>query len=1121
VSTEVRSRRAGGDKWSKRILKLLFGGLITGLCLWLFLVLGGYALRRLAVAQIIELTGAKVSAESVNINLKGWVFIRSLSVDPHQPGAHSNTILKAERVDARFDVGSLLLLHPRIEQIRVRDFVFDALYDMDLGTWNTSALNMAVPGMGAVEPVVRLERGTLRYGKVSGGRVQIVAAVPVEAGFAPSKEVTDGYSFSISTAERPYYGTSTLKGLWRPGSVTVTGSISSADVGAFERVWTVRVLAGQLLYDEDSNYSLKLRIKDLLSTHRPGWGTFALDSRDFLGSTNPFTALQHFFDRYRPAGRADLNLNVTGNFNDPGSGTCEGTVICKDVSVCDRKFSYGLEDIAGRIDFNNEHIELRGLVGHHGDVEVTVNGWSRGFGDQKSCEIEIASENMALDKDLYNALRDKRQEFWSAFSPSGTVAIKYRISRASGRDEEKTLAVELRGAEAVYRGFPYPLKNLRGSLFFKQDEITASGIVSESEGCKIAIDGKLIRGSGVHPWYEFVINGQDVPLDATLAEALPERQKRFFRRLDMKGLADVKVTVTPRQNKFEEPDFVAHVLFKQASLGFGIAQNGLSSGAGGESEFVLPVSDIDAKAVITPKLIGIEELRGLYGDSPVSVRGRVWPADETRPVRYCLLLGAERLKLSDELTGVLPSAARKIFSKLEPAGRINLSANVNRDGRDCPAFRVIVDCLGNSIRLPLNAEGTTYPLRKITGGITITSDNITLKQLTAVPGRPDAAAEEPSLTIDGQIRLNGSSFDEASLRLSGDNICLESCLGEALPDCIRPLYVKLQPDGRIDLDLRALEIRSVDGDQRKVRFEGGAALKGCNLKVRPRVSELSATLEMKGSYSSEAGIESGEVLISGGRGKIKGKTLEDLKANIVYDCDRQSWLSRELIADFYGGPLTGRFELKQAAGAALEYLLEVGFEDVDLQKLLADGEKPERLHTTGQMGGLLCVTGKTIPQAGGGTNDLSETGSRTGRCRLTITDMQVGRLSPFAKLLYVLRLTEPQDFAFERLVVDSYIKDDKVILENMDLSGQAVAFNGSGRMDLAQENVSLVLYARGQRTALSKPSILQSLTESLGSAMVRLEVTGSLYDPVVVTKPLPVIDDALGIFGANRPVPAL
>ena len=130
--------------------------------------------------------------------------------------------------------------------------------------------------------------------------------------------------------------------------------------------------------------------------------------------------------------------------------------------------------------------------------------------------------------------------------------------------------------------------------------------------------------------------------------------------------------------------------------------------------------------------------------------------------------------------------------------------------------------------------------------------------------------------------------------------------------------------------------------------------------------------------------------------------------------------------------------------------------------------------------------------------------------------MEVGKLSPLAKLLYVLKLTEPKDFAFEQMVVDSYIKGDKLLFEKFDLSGQAIAFSGSGWMDLAGDNVDLVLTARGKRLAAAEPSVVQSLAEGLGQAVVRVEVTGNVHDPQVTTRTLPVIEDSLKILGTKR-----
>jgi hypothetical protein len=127
--------------------------------------------------------------------------------------------------------------------------------------------------------------------------------------------------------------------------------------------------------------------------------------------------------------------------------------------------------------------------------------------------------------------------------------------------------------------------------------------------------------------------------------------------------------------------------------------------------------------------------------------------------------------------------------------------------------------------------------------------------------------------------------------------------------------------------------------------------------------------------------------------------------------------------------------------------------------------------------------------------------------------MEVGRLSPISKILLVLNLNEPTDYAFERMLVDSYIRGDVIEFEKFDLSGKSVAFTGSGNLDLKSHEVDLELTARGKRLAGTEPGILESLTEGLGRGVVRMDVKGDIYDPDVTTTTLPVLEATLGILG--------
>ena len=998
----------------------------------------GRALRHIAIGQIAELTNAKIKTKSVKFNFDGSVVIEKLVISPHQEQKYDDAILKAERVYARFGIGSLLLLHPRLKKISVTDFVVDAQYDLDTGRWNVAALKIKVPKSGSEKmPVVHLEGGTLQYSKISNGKVKVAVSVPLKARFEFDEETQDGYNFEITTATMASgFGKSHLTGHWKPGRITIAGGISSADVPALEMTWIIDVLAAEFQYNQSNNYSLELTIKDLQSKSSPSLDKFASVGPSFFNKSGTFTALQRFFNQYRPRGQVDIKLETSGNLGRLSESTLAGKVYCKDVSICDRKFPYVIEHLIGEVDFTERGFELKNLTGRHNDVNLALNGWSEDFGPDWQYQIQITSDNIALDNDLYDVLSTEQKEFWSAFSPSGVAAIDYRLYRQSETDKGRILGVKLFGAEATYRRFPYPLKNLTGELFFDDERIVVSDLVSQLNERKITLNGKVTERNTERPIYDVLIKANNIPLDSTLAAALPTEQKRLYSDFDMTGLADAEVKIfTPEQGS-GPPGFIADVSFKKTTLTVPVFENSkINAESTKVNQSPLVISDISAKTVFTPDLIRIENLTGRYGKSLVSLTGRIWPGEEAKKPGYCLSLRAEQVELNDDLIGLLPTSLKKIVSGLQPEGKINLSVNLNKAGRDdCPDYKLIVDCLDNSV----NFKPFPYPLKDITGRLIITTDSIKLEDITAT-----AADNIQEIANTSLVKLNG-------------------------------------------------EIALADNAFSGVWFQ-------------PSAGDITLTAESL---------------------KIKGKSLTGLRADIYYDPDVESWVAKNLIADCYGGRLAGKLELKSPAGAPPEYVLQVSFDNIDLKQFLSDaihnseveirpatlGLDQTRLrrakfkgYTSGRMSGSLSVraaVGESLP--------------RIGRCRLAISDIQVGKLSPLVKLLQ-LKLTESEQFAFDRMLVDSYIKNDRLFFRQVDLAGKDAAFTGSGWMDLQSRNVDLILFARGHhRLATAEPSVLQSLAESLGGAVVRMEITGNVYDPHVETKTFPVIKDSLRILGTPR-----
>jgi len=1080
---------------SKGVIRWLAEFLILVVLLWLFFILAGRALCHIALSQIAELTNTKIKTESVNFHTDGSVLIKELVISPYEKRSDDDTILKAQTVYARFSLTSLLLLRPRLKVIDVNDFAFNAQYDLDTGWWNLSALTIKPPkGTSGKMPRIHLKAGTLQYSKISNGKVEVALSVPINAKFGFDEETQKGYSFEINTATLiSGYGNSHLAGFWKPGSVTIGGGISSVLVPELEMAWIIEVVAAELKYDKNNDFSLKLRIKDLHSKSSPSLYKLALVGPAFLEKSSPFAALQKFFNRYQPYGQVDIDLDATGNLNRLSESTLSGEVYCKDVAFCYFNFPYTVEHLNGRIDFTENSVTLNDLKGKHGNAELSFNGRTWDFGPDWKYEIGITSDNIALDNDLYSVLNTKQKEFWSAFSPNGFAAIDYQLNRFSQMDGKKKLTVDLREAEAVYRRFPYPLKNLTGRLFFGHGNVIFSDVVSQVNECTININGEVATDSDSNSVYDISVKVNNVPLDSTLEASLPDGQRNLYNQIHPTGLADGLIKISGRGS--EPAAFTADLSFKKASLV--------------SDRFSSPVSDISANAVFTPDLITVRDFSGRYGDGLVSLAGRIWPDRDSRQSRYQLSLNFEQIMLNDDLFSFVPESLKKIVTELKPQGKLNLVVDLNKESQAIPLdYRVTMDCLGDSADFPQ----LPFPLKDITGSLSITKDSITLENIAAALDDNISATEDNStIKLNGRIALADNSFSSALLDISAKDMFLDECLITFLPQHIEPLYDELSPAGRFDLDFENVRVLPADDGQKSVDFTGDIKFENCSFKLSDAETELDAVLTIKGLYNTGEGLSNCQATVDGGTLRIQGKSFTNLKADILYDPDLRRWSTEDLIADYYGGKSIGKFELKQPDGKASEYLLQVVFNNIDLQQFLSDTkdkEIEENRYTSGRMNGLLSVNAR-----------IGDSSSRLGVCKLSMRDMQFGKLSPLGKLLQVLKRTESKDFAFDKMFVDSYIRRNDLLVKKLDLSGQAVAFYGSGLMDLKTRNVDLVLTARGRRLATDDPSVWQSLTEGLGRAVIKMKVTGDFYDPDVQTEALPVIRETLRILGKKPDTP--
>lgn len=1075
---------------------LLYGALCVLALLALVVTLGLWVIQTLpvtALTQIGRLTNTQLEMQSCVIDLDGSVNIQDLVVYPRDPNLPR--VMKAATVYAKFDRRSLLRLRPSLKEIVVRGFVFDARYNLDTGRWNIGSLRInAPPGKGGQMPVVSLEEGTLQYSTIAQAkaRAEIITSVPVDARFRLDEKTDRGYHFEVKTGRiKDKLGDSKLDVFWEPGVLTLAGGIASSSGPALDRSVSIYKMAAELEYDSDQDFQLDLRITDLYSSPVDQNDTLKLV---FPGRENPLAGLQEFFYRYRPSGKIDVQMEAQGNLADLASSHIGGLIECKDLKVCDRRFNYPLDHLNGSISFSNNTIDSNGLTARHQDVPLHIEFSLLGRGPDSQYKLRVTSEKMRLDEDLYRALNERTQRAWRQVDPQGYVAIDYQRIRPSPPGRQRKLSVDLLDTFATYRGFPYPLKNLTGHIEFGEDHITLTDVVSQTESMSVQLNG-VIRNYGTsHPEHDLRVTATSLPLDNTLGQALSPQQRSAYKALQIKGATHANVSIRTDPNSAKPASVYTTLSFQDASI--------LAPG------IQTPFEHIYGRAELSARSIALQDLEGQYLGNPVRMSGRITLNREAKPKAFSLDISSDSMRVDDFITA-LPQKAAQAIAKLQARGKIALRAQLSRGDPNEPIkYQADVDCLSNSMRF----ERFPYPFRDITGKLIVNNKQCLVQGINAFPDTAaPASAPVGALFVNGQIAYPEGTIHTGSFQVSGENLPFDGTLAQALPENVRGPFAQLRPSGQFKLSPTDIRFSVGADGVLYVDYVTNVHLQDASLKLSEVEAKLRGSLEATGHLESPTGMRRGFIVVSLNSLAVNHKEITDLHTVLTYDPTLRTWRSSDLRGKLYGGKILGQFSLQGTASEPALCKMQIGVANMNLQDFLqasADKDAPVKKQTSGTANGTISFS-----------TTLGSRASRMGRCTFHVTDMQAGKVSPLAKLLSSLGRTESHDHAFERLQVDSYIRDEVLFIETLDIAGNAIALQGSGNLHLPTGQLNLAMIARGQRgkrISVNEPSVLQSLTEGLMGAVVQVEFTGHFSNPEFTTRALPLLENSFKLLGTPR-----
>ncbi len=1055
----------------RRFLQRLVWLLVIGYIVWVLIgTVGDQILLPIAQRQISELTGAKVGIGSVDLTNYGVVRMNQLTISAETtlPGRpiSDELLLEAQQLEGRFSLTSLLLFHPRLREIRLKEFVANVEYDMDRDEWNLSRLDLARPDLPGPVPHLVAERGILKLRMVQKGRVRPLAVLGITGSFIPVKGKSNAFSYYIGVDSRLGYGGSELRGILKTGKqteLTCNGRILMGASPIFENTWDIQDIDASLelkhgdvairrlscrvgqhcqlailgsIHHFPRSPELKVGVKltdwSLGLEPHPNTLVYSLPIREWLGYP-----LRQFLEHYQPRGRGDIDIDCSGPLLEPGRITLHGIIRCRDISILYEKFPYRLDGMNGVIEVTQNSAIFESLAARHGPVSLNVSGMVVGQGARGSHDVRITSSEMRLDADLYKALNDQQKALWFAFSPSGPAKIDYQYSKKGFDPPQTRLDVELTGTEAIYQHFPYPLRKLTGRVLIEKNQFTLEKVVSKYEGKTIELNGQITEIDTERPRFQMVIDANDIPIDSTLKEALTEKQREFYDNFEVDALTDVRVKIFPNEAGRRTVEYIASATIRGATLIF--------------EKFPLPLTEVYAEAELTPDVVVIRQMTGRNGSADVRLSGQVWPPNESRnQMGYCLSLSAERLQVRQPWLKALPPKAVEIIEQLRPDGQVNLSAQISASvpQGSCTENRIQIQCLGNEVHY----SQFPYPVRNLTGSITISPHRVEVQ---------DLRAENMTLTQDSLAKMDGP---------------------------LRSLLESIRPNGTIDIAIpKAVYVRDETG-QGRLDFSAVMDFRQCSFGQGDFLTRCTGSLKLDGAYQPGAGPLDTNGTVHVNTLAVRGRDLNRLQGTFMYDSARKVFLSRDFSAECHDGKILGNLELGTDIHAGPGYRLELMFDSIEAAEILAKqlvGGQAAHGTNRGKASGVFTLSGQ-----------LGRNESSLGRLHMEIRDLQLAKRTLTGKVLSAVKLHETTDYLFDQIFVDAWIRGNQMVFDEVYMAGARSLLKGQGNLDLRSGQVHLdFTVSPGKGT--KDPSFLESLALALGSTLVKVEVRGPMDNPTI------------------------
>jgi hypothetical protein len=1002
--------------------------------------------------------GLQVGIRSARRVPGAGIEIRGLVIrDPRQPPQHNRMLYVDELlVRCDTDLGGLVQGQVCTQQIIARRLQLRAR-QLEDGSWDAAAL-LPLPKFGNQPPPAVLESATIELLPASATGRDPLALHDVNVTILPES--------SRSTHGAPHEAAAD-----HPDWLRIMGTLS----GSLFRTATID---GRLNV-ETAAWSIGAQVQ--------GLGV----SPDLVNlvprrSSSPQVIPADF------RGQADFRCHLEGQSNAladcrfTASGTFRGR-------IDDPRLPQPLTNALVVFRSNNEALQIDEATALAGETRVGMSGI---FYRDGRLDLHASAESLFLGKRLFKSLPEKWREVWVRLQPEGLVNTDLQLA-FDGQSWTHDFTLDGRGVSFAYDKFPYRLEDGRGRLRLTNGILQLHNVRALASDREVHFEGRLSNpGEDGLGWLQFSL-AEPIPIDDRLISAIPEKTRRFIKKLDPHGMIHV-------QGRFERQPGNPPREHKQLTLN-------LSNCSMNYDDFPYPLHRIRGTLSMTGDQWVFRDLEA-YNDSGWVTCHGTWTPQQQGGSLLSLDFNAMDIPLEDELREALRPGLQSIWNSLHPRGTIDhVKIALRYLSRTSELSTEVI-----AIKRPpeQNVEGRSITVKpswlpyrwdNVEGHVRFQHGVAVLTNIRAEHGRTKAH-------FSGQMEISPQGQWRVHLEpLTVDHVDTSHELTSALPQELGRAVDKLNITGLVTLGGKLTLFGAEDPQVPPgAAWELDLDLENGGLNCGVPLQNIHGGLKVTGNTDGRHSQNRGELMVDSMT--YKGIQFTNLKGPLHFE-DAQLWigewipqertegLPRPVVASVWGGSLAldGSVALQDQP----RFELEASLADGDLAAISREAS-PSRPDITGRVFSNVLLSG-----------NAQATHTLRGRGRLLLRDADLYRLPVMVRLLKPLMLKPPDQTAFDSSEVDFRIEGDRIYFDRIDFDGDAISLDGRGEMNF-QRQINLTFGTAIGRDDLYN-SLLRPMFKEAGRRLVLLHITGTLDQPHVRRELVPELNQTIQQLFPNQP----